>query len=63
MTDKEQKKEPVPVPVVTAHSGTATRMEAHNAVLRNTGDRKAAIRAYCQGNVWLTENAKAVGNW
>ena len=62
--DKEQKKEvPVPVPVVTEQSGLATRTQAHNAVLRNTGDRRAAVRAYCQGNVWLTENAKAVGNW
>lgn len=61
--EKEQKKEPVPVPVVTANSGMATRMQAHNAVLRNTGDRKAAIRAYCQSNVWFTENAKAVENW
>ena len=61
--EKQDKKELKPVPVVTSHSGTATRMAAHNAVLHNTGDRRAAIRAYCQGNVWLTENAKAVGNW
>ena len=25
--------------------------------------RRAGIRAYCAGNKWLIENAKAVGNW
>jgi hypothetical protein len=43
--------------------GTASRMEAHNAVRRSGGSPREAIRAYCQGNKWLTENAKAVGNW
>jgi len=58
---KEEKKETKTV--VTARSGIATRMRAHNEVLRVTGDRRAAIRTYCAGNKWLTENAKAVGNW
>jgi hypothetical protein len=26
-------------------------------------DPRAGIRAYCAGNKWLIENAKAVGNW
>lgn len=43
--------------------GTASRMAAHNAVRRAGGSPREAIRAYCQGNKWLTENAKAVGNW
>jgi hypothetical protein len=43
--------------------GVAARTRDHNAVLRATGDRRAAIRAYCAGNRWLEENAKAVGNW
>lgn len=43
--------------------GEQSRMRDHNAVLRATGDRRAAIRAYCAGNKWATENAKAVGNW
>ena len=31
---------------------------------KSHGDaRRAGIRAYCAGNKWLTENAKAVGNW
>ena len=29
----------------------------------HTQARRAGIRAYCSGNKWLTENAKAVGNW
>ena len=24
---------------------------------------KASVRAYCGGNKWAQENAKAVGNW
>jgi hypothetical protein len=43
--------------------GEATRNHDHNVVYGATGDRKAAIRAYCAGNKWLEENAKAVGNW
>lgn len=43
--------------------GIASRNRDHNEVYRQTGDRKAAIRAYCTGNKWLEENAKAVGNW
>jgi len=41
----------------------AQRLADHNTILRLTGDRKAAIRSYCAGNRWLTENAQAVGNW
>ena len=43
--------------------GLAQRMEDHNAVRRAGGSPRAAIRAYCRGNRWLEENAKAVGNW
>ena len=39
------------------------RLADHNKVLNRTRDPRAAIRAYCSGNRWLTENAKAVGNW
>ena len=38
-------------------------LKAEKKVYKATGDRKAAIRAYCSGHKWLTENAKAVGNW
>lgn len=46
-------------------SGTsiANRLAAHNAVLSTTRNHRLAIRTYCSGNRWLTENAKAVGNW
>jgi len=27
------------------------------------GGARAGIREWCRGNVWATENAKAVGNW
>jgi len=43
--------------------GTATRNADAKAVYRQTGCHRQAIRAYCAGNKWLTENAKAVGNW
>lgn len=43
--------------------GVAQRMQAHNEARRLTGDPRAGIRAYCAGNRWLEENARAVGNW
>lgn len=58
-----EKKEEKHVPVVDSNSGLATRTAAYRAVYHNTGDHRAAVRAYCQGDKWLTENAKAVGNW
>lgn len=43
--------------------GTASRTADYRKVYSQTRDHRAAIRAYCAGNKWLTENAKAVGNW
>ena len=41
--------------------------EAYNSAMKKgygyAESRRAGIRAYCAGNKWLTENAKAVGNW
>jgi hypothetical protein len=45
-----------------ANRGTATRVADAKAAHRGN-DPRAGIRAYCAGNKWLTENAKAVGNW
>ncbi len=45
-----------------AGPGLASRTQAARAAHRGN-DPRAGIRAYCAGNVWLTENAKAVGNW
>ena len=39
------------------------RLKDYKKVYKATGDPRAAIRAYCTGNKWLEENAKAVGNW
>jgi hypothetical protein len=55
-----EKKKPAPAP---RRDGIASRTESHNAVRRAGGTPRQAIRAYCAGNRWLTENAKAVGNW
>ena len=44
-------------------TGTATRDKAYLEVYRQTRDHNAAVRTYCQGNVWAEENARAVGNW
>ena len=32
-------------------------------VLRDTKSPRQAVRSYCAGNKWATENAKGVGNW
>jgi len=45
-----------------ANMGTASRMEAHNQTRRMGGTPREAILSYCQGNKWLMENARAVGN-
>ena len=42
--------------------GILTRIERGKAA-HTPSDPRAGIRAYCRGNKWLTENAKAVGNW
>lgn len=57
--DENEKAPPKP----TGGTGGASRMEAHNAVRRAGGTPRQAIRAYCSGNRWLEENARAVGNW
>lgn len=43
--------------------GLAVRTKTYKEVYAATRDRRAATRAYCSGNRWLTENAKATGNW
>lgn len=44
-------------------SGTAACDAAYVAVRRAGGSPRAAVRAFCAGNRWATENAKGVGNW
>ena len=46
-----------------ARRGIAQRLSDSKEVYARTKDHRAATRAYCAGNKWLTENAKAVGNW
>jgi hypothetical protein len=41
----------------------AERDRDYVRTLRTTKNPRAAVRAYCAGNVWATENAKGVGNW
>jgi hypothetical protein len=38
------------------------RVEEYKRVYKETRDPKKAIAAYCRGNKWLEENARAVGN-
>lgn len=47
------------------NSGTSTceRDKRYKETYRATRDHRAAVRSYCAGNKWATENAKAVGNW
>jgi len=49
-------------PPDTEKRGLVGRMARHNAVRRAGGSPREAIHAYCQGNKWLMENARAVGN-
>jgi len=53
-TQKDKRSEPT-----SKHSRDA----AYKEVYQRTRDHRAAVRAYAQGNVWATENAKATGNW
>ena len=43
--------------------GLQKRDEFAKKVYSQTRDPRAAVRAYCQGNKWAEENARAVGNW
>lgn len=43
--------------------GLAERDKRYARVRAAGGSPRAAVRAYCAGNRWLTENAKGVGNW
>ena len=45
------------------NKGLASRTEDYKDVYHKTQNHRAAVRAYCAGNKWLTENAKATGNW
>jgi len=38
------------------------RDKAYKKALRVTRDRSMAVKAYCGGNKWANENARAVGN-
>ena len=58
MTIDERKRQ-----IALARRGIASRNADAKAVYKQTKDPKAAIRAYCAGNKWAIENAKAVGNW
>ena len=62
MEKDREKPDPRTVERALANRGTATRMRDARAAHRGN-DPRAGIRAYCAGNKWLTENAKAVGNW
>lgn len=46
-----------------ADRGLSTRLSDYKKVYSATRNHYAAIKSYCAGNKWLTENAKAVGNW
>ena len=45
-----------------AGRGLAARDEAYKKVLKETGNAREAVAAYCAGNKWTEENAKGVGN-
>lgn len=64
-TGKEWKHNPTgrEIPVSRSGTGLVARNQIYNEVYSKTRDHKAACRAYCAGNKWLEENARAVGNW
>jgi len=43
--------------------GIAERVRVYGKVLRQTGDPREAVAAYCAGNWHLEQAARAVGNW
>lgn len=45
------------------NTGLAARTNSYKKTYSKTRDHRAAVRAYCHGNNWLTENAKSTGNW
>ena len=45
-----------------ANRGIAKRNADAREEYRRTKDPRKAILAYCRGNKWLMENARAVGN-
>ena len=60
MTDKEKRERQEQER--QANRGLAQRTEDARTAHRLGGPR-AGVRAYCVGNRWLEENARAVGNW
>ena len=50
-------------PINPSDTSLASRDARYVSTLRSTRDPRAAVRSYCSGNKWATENAKAVGNW
>ena len=60
--DDQTDRKPAPKNAKPPADGTASRNATYRAVYRSTGSHRAACAAYCAGNKWLTENARAVGN-
>lgn len=44
-------------------TGLSARDAAYKKVRSSGGSHREAVRSYCAGNTWLTENAKNTGNW
>lgn len=50
-------------PIDNRDTSLSSRDARYVSTLSRTRDPRAAVRSYCAGNRWATENAKAVGNW
>lgn len=59
--ENETEKENKPIEPVKTQDGICSRV-ARSKEAHRIGGARAGIAAYCQGNKWLTENARAVGN-
>lgn len=60
----EQKKESVDKKTPTRLAAAEkTYKECTEKGMDHSTATRMSIRSYCAGNKWLTENAKAVGNW
>ena len=46
-----------------AETSSSAATARYRETYARTRNHRAAVYSYCAGNVWATENAKAVGNW
>lgn len=62
MSEKVESPQPVKDKSPQDDTGLWKRDESYKRVVRRGGNPSSAARSYCSGNVWMEQNAMAVGN-